>query len=165
MTAAHTVASKRVAMPLLKRENGAWVPVQPGDLAPDVLADIAAASEGTASARRIADHIASSEQQVDASEPAHQGGEQLQQAFEALRLSHWPATMREALQDPIRGRLLRMTAQRMQEASCRVASAPPRQGQAEASHAITQAMTTAARHPLRRWTDLKRAAAGDRDDD
>jgi hypothetical protein len=163
------------AMALLKRENGAWVPVQPGDLPADVLADIAAASEGTASARRIAEHIAANGPQGDASEPAHQAEEQLQRAFECLRSPNWPDTMREALRDPVRGRLIRMTAQRMQDATERLAKDAMRMEQASATakssmgspgNTVTRtALPAPPPHPLRRCTDLKRAAAGDREDD
>jgi len=90
--------------------------------------------------------------------------EHLQAAFAALRKSDWEPTVALALQHPVRGRLLRLWAARaaVGERIADITRRPPAVTQPEPPpwHAWRPR-----RRPGQHAVDLKRAAAGDRDDE
>lgn len=75
----------------------------------------------------------------------------------AARYTAWPRTYEEVMADPMRGRLVRLTATRRAMAARRPAAAPCA---APGRRAAPNPLPTHAPAPF----DHKRAAAGDRDD-
>lgn len=88
-------------------------------------------------------------------EPTQQ---QLRDAWTRLHRSTWPATFEEAMADPLLGRLVRMTALHPPPAVRQVT------GAAAGLPLAVLAQVREPRPPQPGFVDMKRAAAGDRDD-
>ena len=80
-----------------------------------------------------------------------------QHAWRLLHQPCWPATLEETLSDPIRARLIETYARQCARAEARVLAHTP-------SHPPRHSRATHAPTPVPCITDMKRAAAGDRDD-
>jgi hypothetical protein len=79
----------------------------------------------------------------------------LRLAWRDMRRPGWPASFHEAMQDPIRSRLIRLVATHQVRTTAYRKAYPPAASRHEA---------TVLRWMHQNLTDLKRAAAGDRDD-
>jgi hypothetical protein len=84
---------------------------------------------------------------------------ELRAAWQALRVPAWPSSFEETMHDPIRSRLVRMQAMRQLRSRAYREATPL----GNTTYACTT--TGQRRKPLPARYDMKRAAAGDRDDD
>jgi hypothetical protein len=87
--------------------------------------------------------------------------EHLQRAFRRLQRPHWPATLAEALEHPLRGRCVRGLAAALAQQDWR----PARQVQTPAPAAAPAVKDSLTPRPLRapERFDRKRAASGERE--